>query len=106
MSRSRRGGSNAGKSSPSKPEMQQCDAFTDMIHNLDAKMDKMDVAFQLLRTEVSEMRAEISTYKDIKTSLDFTDMSVQEIKKDMTKLNKVSKASEESRRANSTVIRV
>ena len=50
-------------------------------------MDKMDVAFQLLQTEVSEMRVETSTYKDIKTSLDFTDMSVQEIKKDMTKLN-------------------
>ena len=52
------------KGSPSK--VVQTDAMMDMINNVNAKLDKMDVNFELLRTEVTTISAKMPAFTEIK----------------------------------------
>jgi hypothetical protein len=95
MSKTRKGSNFVGKGSPSpskagKLEMLQSDPMMDMFNNLNAKMDKMDVSFQFLCTEVSEMRVEIKAIKEVEKSLEFTQNLIQDNKKDLAELKEVS----------------
>ena len=61
-------GSNNAIKSPSKSDSQQTSKLLDMFLTLEAKMDKMDASFQLLCTEVAEMRGEISKIRSAEIS--------------------------------------
>ena len=83
--RSRKGSNNAIKS-PSKSDSQQTSKLLDMFQTLEAKMDKMDASFQLLRTEVAEMRGEINSMKEIKKALEFTQETVKDSQRKISEL--------------------
>ena len=64
------------KASPSKVD--QTDAMMDMINNVNAKLDKMDVNFELLHTEVTTISAKMPAFTEIKKSLEFSQNLIDE----------------------------
>ena len=69
-------------STPSKGQLSNA-AILDLVNNLSAKMDMMDNSFHLLRSEVSEMRAELNTFKEFEKSLNYTEKLLQDSQQDI-----------------------
>ena len=74
-------------STPSKAQLSNA-AILDLVNNLSAKMDMMDNSFHLLRSEVSEMRAELNTFKEFEKSLNYnyTEKLLQDSQQDINDL--------------------
>ena len=72
-------------STPSKGQLSNA-AILDLVNNLSAKMDMMDNSFHLLRSEVSEMRAELNTFKEFEKSLNYTEKLLQDSQQDINDL--------------------
>ena len=72
-------------STPSKAQLSNA-VILDLVNNLSAKMDMMDNSFHLLRSEVSEMRAELNTFKKFEKSLNYTEKLLQDSQQDINDL--------------------